>query len=649
MRGFRLADLPLVIKIALAPSIAVLMLAALSIGAVLAQRTSSAELHDVVQVEMKKSLEMKNISERITEAHGRLYLLLTHQAGKIDVKKIDGQTKALLSDLAAIETDLQAVRATAPDSQKALFAKLIKQLDETRSAVDLVGSMMSADFQAAASFIAPFEQSYQQMVDTLGQAVRTTRDATDAQAAASEDRARATEIAIVAAALVTLLLVAAIAAVMVLATRADVRRLAHATEELAGGNNAVDLVSLARGDELGAIVRSLTVFRDNQMRLVELRREQESVREAATREQELVVGSLASGLDALASGNLSFRLVQEFPGEYAKIRDDFNTAMGELEQTLRDIWEIAAGIQAGSGQIRASADDLSRRTEHQAATLEETAATLDEITVTVKKTADGALHARESVATANGDAVRSGKIVSEAVAAMHGIATSAAQIGQIVGVIDEIAFQTNLLALNAGVEAARAGDAGKGFAVVAGEVRALSHRSAEAAKEIKGLIAASTRSVGHGVDLVEEAGKALERIVRQVADVNQTIDQIATSAQEESSGLVQINTAVNELDRVTQDNASMVQESTAASRSLALKAEDLVRLLGRFTVDGVRHEDAESAEPEDRAARTRRDNRHVESAVKRTPRSASRRTVSSATSSMLARKLEPATDRWEEF
>ncbi len=587
MRKLRLADLPLMVKIALAPTVALVMLAVMAAGTVIAQRSASNELRNVVQVEMRRSIEMKNISERITDAHGRLYLLLTHQAGKIETKKIDGQTKALLSDLGAIESELKTVREAAPDSEKALFAKLLKQLDETRSAVDLVGSMMSADFDAAASFIAPFEQSYQQMVDTLGHAVKATQDATDAQATASENRAETTEIAVMLAALVTLLVVGGIAFTTVLGTRSDVRGIANATETLAGGDNDINLAALERKDEMGAIVKSLTVFRDNQVRLIELRKEQEAAREAAAREQALIVSSLASGLDHLASGNLTFRLDGQFPGEYRKLGEDFNAAIARLEDTLRVIWEVTAGIQSGSGEIRNAADDLSRRTEHQAATLEQTAATLDEITVTVKKTAEGAQQARGAVATAKDDAVRSGHVVNQAVTAMHDIATSAGQIGQIVGVIDEIAFQTNLLALNAGVEAARAGDAGKGFAVVASEVRALSHRSAEAAKEIKALISASSTKVNQGVGLVEEAGKALARIVKQVADINAAVDQIASSAQEESNSLVQVNTAVNEMDRVTQHNSSMVEESTAASHSLAQEAEELARLLGQFNVEGI--------------------------------------------------------------
>jgi len=250
------------------------------------------------------------------------------------------------------------------------------------------------------------------------------------------------------------------------------------------------------------------------------------------------------------------------------------------------IHEGTVGIQTGSSEISQAADDLSRRTEQQAAALEQTAAALDQITATVRKTADGATHAREVVGTAKNDATRSGEIVHGAVSAMNEIEASAKQISQIIGVIDEIAFQTNLLALNAGVEAARAGEAGRGFAVVAQEVRALAQRSAEAAKEIKSLITASTNQVDQGVQLVGQAGKALERIVSQVAEINTVVIEIAASAQEQSTGLAQVNTAINQMDQVTQQNAAMVEESTAASHSLQHEANDLARLLGRFQLTG---------------------------------------------------------------
>jgi methyl-accepting chemotaxis protein len=293
---------------------------------------------------------------------------------------------------------------------------------------------------------------------------------------------------------------------------------------------------------------------------------------------------IGAGLARLAQNNLEHGITKEFSPTFEKLRSDFNSAHENLVTTLSQIADSTNVIHAGTQQISAASDDLSHRTEQQAASLEETAAALDEITVTVKKTAEAASHAREVVATADGDAKKSAVVVRQAVEAMDAIAKSAQKISQIIGVIDEIAFQTNLLALNAGVEAARAGDAGPGFAVVASEVRALAQRSAEAAKEIKGLISASTTQVENGVKLVAETGKSLERIMAQVADINEVVSEIAAGAKEQATGLVEVNGAINQMDQVTQRNTAMVEESTAASHSLSQETEQLSSLIGQFRV-----------------------------------------------------------------
>jgi methyl-accepting chemotaxis protein len=223
----------------------------------------------------------------------------------------------------------------------------------------------------------------------------------------------------------------------------------------------------------------------------------------------------------------------------------------------------------------------------KAASLEETAAALDQITATVRKTAENSNEARNTASAAKADTETSGAVVRETVTAMSGIEASSKQIGNIIGVIDEIAFQTNLLALNAGVKAARAGDAGRGFAVVATEVRALAQRSADAAKEIKALISASSQQVDTGVKLVDETGKALARIAEQVARLNGLVGDISSSAQEQATGLNQVNTAVNQMDQVTQQNAAMVEQATAASHGLAGEASELARLVGQFQIGQI--------------------------------------------------------------
>ncbi|MDP3855107.1 methyl-accepting chemotaxis protein [Phenylobacterium sp.] len=601
MKRLRLVDSPLIVKIGFAPAFALVMLALMAGGAVMIQRGQAADLEQVVRTDLPNTLRLQKVSERITAVHGELYFLLTHQAAAIETDKIEGKSQALLTEVDAITKEVQAIQAAAPESQKKNFADLVKALKQTRDALDVIAAMITTDFGTAAGFAAPFEEEYGNMTGTLNKIVQAGQAQTDANAKASEDRAKTAQTMTLVAALATLLIAGTLAWALTTMLRKDVKKIAGATEALARGDNTIDLVALGRKDELGAIVSSLTIFRDNQLHLEKLRQEHEQTEAAAettrrqnteaaaaiAEEQALVVNSLAQALDGLASGDLTFRLEREFPGDYQKLRDDFNAASAKLEEAMRAIAGATASIQSGAGEISHSADDLSRRTEHQAATLEETAAALDEITATVNKTSEGASHGREAVAAAKTDAEEGGVIVSRAIDAMGQIEGSAKQISQIIGVIDEIAFQTNLLALNAGVEAARAGEAGRGFAVVASEVRALAQRSAEAAKEIKALISASSQQVAQGVNLVGETGKALERIVRQVAEISNVVGEIAASAKEEALGLGQVNTAVNQMDQVTQQNAAMVEESTAASRVLADEAQELARLVARFKVNAA--------------------------------------------------------------
>ena len=310
-------------------------------------------------------------------------------------------------------------------------------------------------------------------------------------------------------------------------------------------------------------------------------------REAAS--DQVTVNALAEALAELAQGNLTHRITAEFSAKTAGLRSDFNETTAKLQDTLNAVSVAASGIHSGSSEISTSSDDLSRRTEQQAASLEETAAALDQITVNVANSSKRTDEARSVAVQANTSAAQSGKVVADAVDAMHKIEQSSNEISNIIGVIDEIAFQTNLLALNAGVEAARAGEAGKGFAVVAQEVRELAQRSAKAAKEIKDLIRNSSVEVQSGVKLVSETGEALKTIESYIVTINQHMDSIATSAREQSVGLAEVNTAVNQMDQVTQQNAAMVEESNAASATLAEEAGRLNQLISQFRLDAPKH------------------------------------------------------------
>ena len=310
----------------------------------------------------------------------------------------------------------------------------------------------------------------------------------------------------------------------------------------------------------------------------------EAARSALQAAQGRVVEALRIGLAKLRDGDLTHSIDESLGADYETLREDFNAAFRGLRETVVGVSEMVDTIRTDVREIVGAADDLSRRTEHQAATLEETAAALAEITAAVNSAAEGARSARAVVAEARGNSESSGRVVQDAVAAMGEIASSSSQISRIVSVIDDIAFQTNLLALNAGVEAARAGEAGRGFAVVASEVRALAQRSSDAAREIGGLITASAQHVDKGVTLVGEAGEALRRIAASVNGISDHVGDIASSAQEQSSSLTEVNGAMMQLDQVTQQNAAMFEETTAASQNLVAQADALSDRMARFRV-----------------------------------------------------------------
>ncbi len=336
--------------------------------------------------------------------------------------------------------------------------------------------------------------------------------------------------------------------------------------------------------------------------LEEQRHQSEHARQSAERDQTKALEVMARALGSLAKGDLHARIIEDLPEAFLSLQQDFNSAVAQLEKAIADIASGASAIGSTTQEIATAAEDMSKRTEQQAASLEETAAALEEITATVKKTADGAIHAAAIVGAAKSEAEKSGEIVHHAVEAMGRIEKSSKEINQIISVIDEIAFQTNLLALNAGVEAARAGDAGKGFAVVASEVRALAQRSGEAAKEIKALISASASEVAQGVELVDQTGRALGTIAAQVADIDKVFAEIANGAREQATSLAEVNIAIAQIDQNTQKNAAMFEETSAATQSLRRETGELMHSLHRFRVADQSFSDGAPARSSPRAA-----------------------------------------------
>ncbi len=506
--------------------------------------------------------------------------------------------KARLADLAA------------SDAEGAYVAEQKALIDASAAYEKGAADIMALARDPATHEVALAQLATAARLTDIRAAVGAIRDREGAQAATrAADKASAFTQAYVAFAIggVLALGIALAAALWLIgALSRPVEAMTRAMGRLADGDLNVAIPAVGRRDEIGRMADAVLTFKQNAEEKVRLEADAETARLAAEAEQQAqaardaeaarqqaqVVDGVAKGLERLSGGQLAFRLNDPFAPEYEALRTDFNAAMDRLQGVMRVIVERAAAIGASAREISHASDDLSRRTEQQAASLEETAAALEQITATVARSAEGATEAGGVVRGARSEAVEGQAVVGRAIAAMGAIEQSSNQIGAIIGVIDEIAFQTNLLALNAGVEAARAGDAGRGFAVVASEVRALAQRSASAAKEIKTLISESGRQVGAGVALVGDTGQALERIAAQIERLTLIAEEIAASSQEQSSGLQQVNIAVNQMDQVTQQNAAMVEQSTAASHALASDAVELDRMMGQFTLDDARDLDA---------------------------------------------------------
>ncbi|WP_083213804.1 MULTISPECIES: methyl-accepting chemotaxis protein [unclassified Ensifer] len=479
---------------------------------------------------------------------------------------------------------------------------------------DVQGKVLAAlkDYAAAFNDYAALAENETELRTTMSSAFAAVEpvfeqmaSAIEAEKVKAETESVATQKSIEAIALAAIVAaIAVIAATVFLVGRTISRPIVATTRSmtrLAEGDVTSSIPYSGRKDEIGEMAGAVEIFRqaaianrrleaeaaENRVRAeAERIRLQEEAEAAAQARLVQATSGLAGGLKRLAAGDLAFQLTEPFAPDFEQLRHDLNSAVAQLGDALAAVADSSRSIDGGSREISESADDLSRRTEQQAAALEQTAAALDEITANVTNSTKRAEEARHVATEANASAAKSESVVADAVEAMRRIENSSGQISNIIGVIDEIAFQTNLLALNAGVEAARAGEAGKGFAVVAQEVRELAQRSARAAKEIKELIRNSTAEVEGGVRLVRDTGAALQAIGDHVATINEHMSAIAVSAREQSVGLSEVNTAVNQMDQVTQKNAAMVEEANAASAQLANEAVRLRELITRFTLPG---------------------------------------------------------------
>ncbi|NGO62923.1 HAMP domain-containing protein [Rhizobium daejeonense] len=565
------------------------------------------QLSELVSIEQKLTLQAAKNTDVASDRFVGLDKLVADQKELMEL--VD--TAAIGID--ALRLHSERMRGVVDDASRQQVLSDLKALSGAAKQISALGSKNSAlrDFakkiephvaaiESQSASLLALDETWRKERATaseyVSKAMSSLRDfVSHAQEIGKEDSERSASISVIAMVVGTLL--AIVGGLMLIETlRAPLKRITEVMTRLAGGDLAVPIEGRNRGDEIGDMVRSVTVFRDAAVENRRLEDEAASARtmsakeaEQRAREREQVEAEQRSALDALsevlealAAGNLEATMRDNLPGDFVAMAETYNHAVEALRATLADVRSTSVDIDAGTGNLAVSADDLARRTEQQAAALEESARALAHLSDVVRSTADGAGRTAQSVHLARDHARQSGVVVTHAVEAMAEISRSSEKISTIIGVIDEIAFQTNLLALNAGVEAARAGEAGRGFAVVAQEVRELAQRCASAAKEIKGLISVSSGQVKSGVALVEQTGEALQAIIDQVEEVQTLVESISSATREQSTGISEVTKAVKDVELITQRNAAMVEENNAEIQGLRHRVEVLMAKIDQF-------------------------------------------------------------------